>query len=209
MLPRKLKTKRLKEKRCPICGNMFKPVFSALQTVCSPLCAIEWNKTTEVDKRVKKMKIDTHSQEHRNTLQEQINLLSRKIDIKFGYEMCIDDCGQGYGKQTDAAHYFSRKKNSTLRYNLHNLHSANSQCNQWSDQHKEGYKRGLEKRYGRDYLDYVLQLPLMYKEIKLSNVEVVEKLKVVRLLIRTMHTYKFNSAIEAREYFNKIINIYQ
>lgn len=201
-----------KPKKCQICKEKFTPQYSTIQPTCSIKCTIELNnrkKAKALDEKVKVMKIDTHSKEYRNTLQDEINRLSRKIDEVHGYILCIDECGRGYGKQTDAAHYHSRGQNSSLRYNLHNIHSANSQCNQHSDKHREGYKIGLEKRYGTDYLIKVLNLPIVYKEIKLSNQEVYEKLKVVRLIIRTLHTFKFESSIQAREYFNQIIGIYK
>ncbi|CAB4127044.1 Bacteriophage lambda NinG [uncultured Caudovirales phage] len=203
---------KVKPKKCQVCKEKFTPIYSTIQPTCSIKCTIELNKRKKekaLNEKVKLMKIDTHSKEYRKELQDEVNKLSRKIDEIHGYILCIDDCGKGYGKQTDAAHFHSRGSNSSLRYNLHNLHSANSQCNQFSDKHHEGYKIGLEKRYGIDYLNKVLNLPNIYKEIKLSNKEVYEKLKVVRLLIRTVHTFQFESSIEAREYFNKIIGIYQ
>lgn len=153
------------------------------------------------------MKIDAHSKEHRNTLQDLVNALARKIDEIFGYVNCID-CDMFMGKQIDAAHFHSRKKNGTIKYNLHNLHSATNYCNRHSDLHHVNYKTGLQKRYGLEYLQRVENLPIQYKSIKLSNLEVYEKLRVVRLLIRTAHTFKFNSAIEARDHFNSVINIY-
>lgn len=206
--------------RCPACRKKFKAKYF-LQKYCleTESCndaaisySIEVNnrkKENELNEKVKEMKIDTHSKEYRKELQDEINKLSRKIDEIHGYILCIDDCGKGYGKQTDAAHFHSRGSNSSLRYNLHNIHSANSQCNQFSDKHKEGYKIGLEKRYGPQYLDKVLNLPTIYKEIKLSNHEVHQKLKIVRLLIRTLHTFKFENSIDVREYFNNVIGIYK
>lgn len=209
--------KILKPKPCAWskCGRMFTPSpYRFNQRTCdNVMCALGFNRekaekkeSQEWNKEKAVIKIDTHSKEYRNTLQAEINKLSRIIDAKF-YTTCID-CGREFGKQVDAAHFFSRGANSSLRYNLHNLHSAASNCNQFSDTHKEGYLKGLETRYGTEYKELVLSLPQKYPEMKISNIEVVEKLKVVRMLIRTHHTFKFDTAIEYREMFNKIIGLY-
>lgn len=216
--------KILKPKPCAWskCGRMFTPSpYRFNQRTCdNVMCALGFNREKAERKEDKEKitdakewskvrqvwKVDTHSKEYRNTLQTEINKLARIIDAKF-YTTCID-CGREFGKQVDAAHFFSRGANSSLRYNLHNLHSAASNCNQFSDTHKEGYLKGLESRHGSEYKDFVLSLPQKYPEIKISNTEVVEKLKVVRMLIRTHHTFKFDTAVEYREMFNKIIGIY-
>ena len=153
------------------------------------------------------MKVDTHAKEYKNSLQNEINKLSRMIDLKFEYLTCID-CEKHYGKQQDAAHFHGRGSNSTLRYHLHNLHSANSQCNLYSDVHHVNYAKGLEKRYGKEYLMYVENLRVNIKEIHLTNKDVVEKLKIVRDMIRHFDTYQFESSLDARTILNGLIGIY-
>lgn len=205
------KLKEPKPKLCKHCGNQFFPMRS-FQTWCSSDCGFELakkNKAKQVKKELAEMKIDTHSKEFKKALQNEINKLSRMIDARFNYITCID-CGKTFGKQIDAAHFHGRGANSTLRYNLHNLHSAKSDCNQYSDTHKQGYEKGLEERYNKIYAEYVIEkLPLLYKEIHLSNVEVHEKLKLVRSIIRNFDTYKFDNAISARNTLNNLIGIYK
>lgn len=164
-------------------------------------------KKTEWTKEKAELKINTHSKENKSHLQKAINLLARKIDAVFGYE-CIDCCGRKYGKQIDGAHFHSVGSNNSLRYNLHNIHSADSHCNNYSNTHISGYKIGLEKRYGKDYLDLVEGLPLLYREVKLNNLEIHEKLALVRKLNRTFNTYQITDGISARNLFNNIIGIY-
>lgn len=144
---------------------------------------------------------------YKNYLQDEINALSKMIDLKFEHNTCID-CGGPFGVQTDACHYHGRGSNHSLKYHLHNLHSGNSQHNQFSDKHKVGYAQGLIKRYGNDYLEMVEALPLKYPKIKLSAFEVAEKLALVRKLIRDFETFVFEDARQAREQLNKIIGIY-
>lgn len=153
------------------------------------------------------MKVNTHAKEYKNSLQNEINKLSRMIDLRFEYLTCID-CEKSYGKQQDAAHFHGRGSNSTLKYHLHNLHSANSQCNMWSDVHHVNYAKGLENRYSKEYLIYVENLRLSIKEIHLTNKDVVDKLKIVRNIIRHFYTYQFESSLDARTQLNNLIGIY-
>lgn len=152
------------------------------------------------------MKVDTHAKEHRSTLQNLINKLARLIDAKF-YSTCIDCCKE-YGKQVDGAHFHSRGANSSLRWNLDNIHSARSFCNQYSDKHKEGYRKGIIKRYGSGYMELIDNLPLKYKSVKMSNNEVYDKLALLRKIIRDFDTYNLISAEHGRELFNNLIGIY-
>lgn len=151
-----------------------------------------------------------YPRKYKNLLQSQINLLARKIDGYFGY-LCID-CGKPYGKQTDAAHLHNSQGNENIRYNLHNLHSAKSDCNRWSSEHKVGYRKGIIERYGEEYLNYIdIELPKIYAYLGLNEVEVYEALAKVRKCIREFdkHIEQFNNGKEARDYFNKKIGIYE
>lgn len=164
-------------------------------------------KKTEWTKEKAELKIDTHSKENRSGLQREINKLARQIDARFGYG-CVDCCGRPYGKQIDGAHFHSVGSNSSLRYNLHNIHSADSQCNQYSNTHISGYKIGLEKRYGKEYLEMVEHLPALHKELRLSNLEISNKLKLVRSLNRNFKIYQLQDGDAARDLFNTLIGIY-
>jgi len=163
---------------------------------------VEWNKER------KRMMVTAHSKEYKADLQREINKLARMIDAKFGFTTCID-CGKNFGSQIDACHFHGRGSNNSLRYHLDNLHSGKSDCNQWSDKHHTGYITGLENRYGKEYLEKVQGLPAQYPKIKLLDFEVVEKLKIVRKLIRTFDTLQFENAIQARTLLNEIIGIYK
>ena len=204
---------KLRERKCKNCKELFMQRRS-LQYLCSPKCAIQYaNKKVKVkvekdwNKEKKAIKVNTHVRENKKQLQSQINLLARKIDAYFHYD-CID-CGKPYGKQVDGAHFESVGSNSTLRYNLHNIHSARSYCNKYSDKHHEGYKQGLVKRYGAEYLELVEGLKLKYKTIDLSNQDIADKLAIVRRLNRDFDTFSLTDGISARNLFNEIIGIYK
>jgi len=194
------------------------------QVCCSVECAIELIQSkTYVNQREKEIRVKNvkekkilmdkwgataYLKENKKYLQNEINKLARLIDAKFGYETCIC-CHRGFGAQCDGCHYHSTGSNASLRYNLANIHSGSSYCNDYSNTHITGYKEGLATRYGIEYQDYVVnQLPLIYKEIHLSAHDIVEKLAIVRKIIRGLDKVQFKDAIEARDVLNEQIGIY-
>lgn len=201
--------KRLGKRKCKYkpCSKEFQKV-RPLQMTCSAECAFSYARERSVKNKLNEMKIETHSKEFKSELQKAVNKIARMIDAKFGYTTCID-CNMPFGKQVDGAHKFSVGENSTLRYNLHNIHSARSHCNQYSDKHQKNYSLGLRARYGDEYLEFVESLPLKYKSIHVSNREIVEKLKIARAIIKGFDSYQFSSPIAARTLVNNLIGIYR
>jgi len=165
-------------------------------------------KATEGSRSLKEAEKKKNVPKRKQDLQKEINILSRKIDSHFNYK-CVD-CGNPFGKKTDAAHLHNVSGNENIRYNLHNLHSARSHCNRFSSEHKVGYRKGILERYNRTYLNYIdFEIPLKYKYLGLLDSEVEEKLKIVRKINRTFDTYQLKDGIQARNLFNKIIGIYK
>lgn len=204
------KPKVNKPRKCKICGTKYTHA-DGFVTWCSSDCGFEIlkkRKEKAQKKEIAEMKINTHSKEYKKHFQGEVNKLSRMIDTRFELVTCID-CDKPFGKQTDACHFHGRGGNCTLRYNFHNLHSGKSDCNQWSDKHKQGYEKGLAKRYGEKYADYVInQLPLVYKEIHLSNQDIVDKLKLVRYMVKHFSEYNLENPLQARNIFNEQLGIY-
>jgi uncharacterized protein YkuJ len=204
----------IKPKKCKVCKEPFTPKRSTLENTCSVICAIEYGKSKpiklenkEQKEATKAMRIDVKSNEYRKELQRNINILSRMIDKKFGFDTCID-CGKPFGNQIDAAHYHDMSTNRGIRFHLDNLHSSRSNCNQYSSSHKVGYTEGLKMRYGQEYYEKVENLQYQYKDVKLSSIEIFEKLTLVKKLIRIFDTFQFENSLVARTQFNKIIAIY-
>ena len=211
--------KEPKFKKCIICQAEFKQ-FKSTEKVCSLKCAIEHAKN--VSKEVKLQEYSKALQRNRTTptskkispkekLEKEVNKLARKIDAYFGYG-CID-CGRGYGKQTDAAHFHNKKGNENIRYNLHNLHSARSECNRFDSEHKVGYRKGLIERYGEEYLQMVdTEIGLHYPYLGLNEIEIKESLKIVRKLNREFDNHTKGNDLDGammRSYFNEVIGIYK
>lgn len=198
--------------RCKECREKFEVKYFNQKFCMDKTACIKAFNDWVSDEKFNKLKTDrkpyTHSKEYKKELQDNINLLSRKIDAYFGFN-CID-CDSPFGKQTDAAHLHNVSGNENIRYNLHNLHSARSHCNRYSSEHKVGYRKGIEKRYSKAYLEYIdFEIGITYAYIGLNEVEVVEKLAIVRKLNRDFKTFKLKDGISARDMFNKIIGIYE
>ncbi len=200
--------------RCKVCKSKFEAKWFNQKTCYDPSCVLSWSKKVtanawKVEK--KKLKPYTHSKEFKKLLQNQVNLLARKIDNHFNYK-CID-CGEPFGKQTDGAHFHNVGGNENIRYNLHNIHAARSHCNQYDSQHKARYPKGIMERYGKDYLNYIdVELPIKYSYLGLNEVEVVEALKKVRKINREFSKIAELLSMESismRDYFNNEIGIYK
>jgi len=160
--------------------------------------------------KLKQMKINSYFTDNKKLLQQEVNKLSRKIDAYFQFK-CID-CGNNFGKQTDAAHLHNVQGNENIRYNLHNLHSARSYCNMYSSEHKVGYRNGIIERYGKEYLEFIdIGLPKKYPYLGLNAKEVYEFLSVARKLNRefSKHEDNLKNGIQARDYFNYLLGIYK
>jgi len=205
--------------KCPYHKTRFIPKWKGMKFCLSDeackvaatafgIAEVKKKAATDWKKEKATLKPFTHSKEYKADLQREINKLARMIDTMFGFTTCID-CGRAFGNQCDAAHFNGVGSNHSIRYNLHNLHSAASYCNQFSDKHHSGYVAGLQMRYGKSYLELVEGLPTQYPKVKLSEVEVVEKLKIVRKLIRDFDTFQFENSIQARQSLNTIIGIYK
>jgi len=196
----KFEPKRFLDKYCPKEECQEIAIKEAIEKVRK-------NKEKKWRKEKKEMKIYTHSKEYKKQLQKEINKLSKMIDKHFNFG-CID-CGKPFGRQVDASHFSNVGGNENIRYNLHNIHASRSYCNQWGRGRKLEYYDGLIKRYGKDYADYVkFEIGKKYKRISLSELEVVEKLKIVRKLIKDFDTFNLDNGIQARNMFNKVIGIY-
>lgn len=160
-------------------------------------------------KRKTEMKINVYTSEMKSTLQKEINKLARMIDNRFNLP-CID-CDRPFGNQQDGGHFKSVGSNATLRFNLHNIHSQRSECNQngLGGGKERQYYDGLIRRYGIYYAEMVdVGLQQKYKTLHLTNKEIYEKTEIVRKLIRDFDTFMFEDPKEAREKLNKIIGIY-
>ena len=207
------KVKKLRDKKCKNCPNKFTP-RNIMQYVCTPKCAIEWNKKLAEKKEKKewseqkavlKDKLKTLS-DWKDDLQVEINKIVRLIDKNVS---CISS-GATSGK-VNSGHYVSRGSNDTIRFNLHNIFLQSEHSNTHLSGDTLRYQDGLKQMYGLEYFERVDSLrstPL----IKLSIDELRVKISVCRQIVKELQkadlTYPPKIRIELRESLNKRIGIY-
>ena len=150
-----MKIKPLKPKKCRACGNKFKP-WNSLQTCCSPLCAIEYDKQKKAKKAAKE-----HTQNKREfrlkdlplqkkVTQAHINRAAKLWDIMNGYG-CIS-CGKK-GGATFGGHYLSVGSNPNMRFNFKNISLQCFSCNGPMGSNAINYRLGLVERYGEQFVN--------------------------------------------------------
>ena len=204
--------------RCKICRKKFEYVHNKFEKVCSDMdCRIAYapelaRNIAEINQRAWKqkkavLKVEVPKKSNKSLLQDEINKLARFIDAKFRYA-CID-CGRELKLQVHGSHYHNVGSHEAVRFNLHNIHSSASDCNKYHGGRKEGYFGGLITRYGNDYALFVREGILHVPAIKLSAQDLIEKIKIVRGLIRSLDTFKFTDGQQGRDIMNKIIGIYE
>jgi hypothetical protein len=154
---------KIKLKTCKECKAKFTP-FKPLQSVCSPLCAInKVNKNKlKIQKeayKIEKERIKTRS----DWIKEVQTACNAYIRARDADKPCIScGCGNtryvgGKPKQTawDAGHYKTAGAHPELRFNEENIHK---QCVH-DNQHKHGdainYRLGLIQRIGLDRVEWL------------------------------------------------------
>jgi len=142
-------------------------------------------------------------------LQTEINILCRMIDGPLG---CIS-CGSTTGKMS-AGHYHSRGKNTTLRFNLNNLHQQCFHCNGPMSGNIINYNLGLIKWYGKQYQDYVeYKMPLEYPLLKWTKNDLI--LWKAQVMAYKKEVAKLDFPLSAedrlywRGYYNEKLGIYK
>ena len=100
-----------------------------------------------------------------------------------------------------------------IRFNLHNIHLQDYQCNFPKSSNKTGYNLGLINTYGKDYHEYVeFTLVREYKSVKPSIPELQEAIKRAREIVKSMKEQNKvrtpHERIRMRRVLNRIIGIY-
>lgn len=206
-------SKIVKEKKCAVCPKKFTP-YKPLQKVCSPACAIEFVRREQAKKEKKdwnakkKIYIDkTKSpKDWKDDLQTLVNYIVRLIDHS---QPCI--ATKSTKGKRNAGHYISVGSNSTLRYNLHNIHIQSEHSNTFKSGDTHRYQRGLIRIYGQDYFDFIEGLQAT-PSINLSVEDIKEKIPIARVIIKELkiHPKIYDAAtrITLRNKYNAQLGIY-
>lgn len=132
-------------KLCAACQEPFKP-NGRITPVCSPRCAIEFNKPKQVKARVKAMRPEamTHGEakaKARRYFQQYIRLRDENLP-------CIS-CGKDKAAQWDGSHFFKAEVFTGLIFDEENCHKSCSYCNAYLDGNLIQYREALVKKIGR------------------------------------------------------------
>jgi len=211
--------------KCPHCLTKFKPTrflqknceqteecrSHAIQTVLEKNRKLEEKKKADEWKEVKKEMVEKLKTmgNYESDLQTEINILCRMIDGPLG---CIS-CGSTTGKMS-AGHYHSRGKNTTLRFNLNNLHQQCFHCNGPMSGNIINYNLGLIKWYGKQYQDYVeYKMPLEFPLLKWSKNDLILWKAQVMAYKKEVAKLDFPLSAEDRLYwrghYNEKLGIYK
>lgn len=165
-----------------------------------------------VRKEVRKKDTETRKQldgipKQKKILEKEINSISRLIDKGSG---CIS-CG---GQTTpQGGHYHTVKSNGSIRYNLHNIHLQDYNCNCEKGGNIHYYDLGIIDRYGNKYWEYVkFSVVKEYPLIKFSMQDLEEAIlkarKIKKDLEKSNMIFNSEQRIILRNKFNKMIGIY-
>lgn len=208
---------KAKPRTCKECKKKFKPRYSTIQPVCSVRCAILHSKKIERQKDKKRTielrkKLETHS-DHEEKLQKVVNAIAREIDK---YMPCISS-RRTKGKM-NGGHYISVGANSSIRFNLHNIHKQTFSDNHFKSSNRDGYDVGLIDRYGHKYFDMVKYgLGRKYRDVKLTKEELKVAIKKAREVLKEFTDQDHcpgarflpDDLMKMRDYANKKIGIYK
>ncbi len=193
MIRSSFQPKMLKPKKCRMCPTVFVPQRS-MQFACSPACAQAWSAKQRAQKEARAKreerksfkeraeKIKTRA-EHLGELQDAVNAYVRLRDIN---DPCIScDKPATWQGQWHASHFKSVGHAPALRFNLLNIHKACSVCNKWKSGNYVGYKPRLEKKIGKEAVDW-LEGPAGNEPLKITVAEIKELKKFYRAEVRRM-----------------------
>lgn len=136
------------------CGEKFRPV-RAMQCACGIPCSINMGKVAGAKKAERAAK-----EERKATREKLIELKPLKwfhaqtkravheyIRLRDAHLPCVS-CGATKASQWDAGHYKSVGSNSTLRYDLANIHKQCSVCNKHKSANLILYRQNLIPKIG-------------------------------------------------------------
>lgn len=175
-----------------------------LETIRKTAKTAHKKEVTKINKEKKEKK--EQFIEYSEKLQDKINEIVRLIDLGLP---CL--ARNYHPKQVHAGHIYSRGSNSSMRYNLHNIHRQSAQSNHF--QNEDGLLReGLKKEYGEQYFQFLSdlrQIPVLkysneeYKAFYKKACEIALRLK------REGNVFNLEQRIEKRNEINLEIGIYE
>ena len=175
----------------------------------------------EKQKAAKAKKVKTDWSKEKILIKEKLKTLSdwqKDLEKPINKICCLLDKGSGCiscnGHTTpQAGHFHTVKSNPSIRFNLHNLHLQDYNCNCAKGGNIQKYDLGLIERYGKTYWEYVkFGIVSDFPLLKMAKNEYQEKINIANGIVKWLQlqnkTYDKNERLELREKFNKDLGIY-
>lgn len=139
--------------------------------------------------------------------EKEMNSIARLIDKGSGCISCNGDT------TPQAGHYHSVQSNGSIRYNLHNLHLQDYNCNCAKGANTHKYDLGLIERYGKDYWEYVkFDIVALTPILKMTTYQYEEKIAVARQIVKGLQSNEIlfspQQRMMLRDKFNTKIGLY-
>ncbi|MFY8248206.1 MAG: recombination protein NinG [Gloeomargaritales cyanobacterium] len=205
-----------KPKSCKNCKEKFTPEYNPLQFLCSPRCAIEYNKKAverkekdewKVKKKEMVEKLKTLS-DYKAGLEKEINAIVRLIDK--GHE-CISGGFDNY--VVHAGHLYSVGAFPSIRFNLLNIYAQSEHDNYHLHGNCAIYKERIVEIFGKAASDEIENLKVKYPKLQASVPQIKEATEIARRikesLIKMDTYYEIEERISLRIIYNKMIGLYK
>ena len=161
--------KPIKQKRCKICGDEFKP-FSSTAKVCSMSCALdlagrETKKKIQKELKLKQKEYNRITKEMKAAANENsLSFWAKKtekicneyIRLRDKDQPCISCETMSQSVKYDAGHYIPVGRSKALRYEETNIHKQCSKnCNTSKSGNMIAYRKALVKKYGAEHVEWL------------------------------------------------------
>jgi hypothetical protein len=179
------------------------------QWLCSYECVKGYSDEKKVYKRVKEIKKELKDiKYYRNSLQELINKISRTIDSNYP---CISS--NRFTGQMHGGHLYSVGDYPEIRFNLLNIWKQSAMDNTYKSGNVNDYRINLKKNLN-EQVNEVFELPERIKQLKLSKLELQEKIKIAKEIIKEQKKGEHIASsqkdrLAIRKYLNKRLDIYK
>lgn len=162
------------------------------------------NNKSKKEAKAKKNQEKSLSNDWSKKLQTEVNSIVRTIDKGL---TCLARNQRG---QIHAGHVYARGGNSTIKYNLHNIHRQSAQSNH--HQNDDGKLReGVVNEYGSDYMEFISNLrrtPMLNFSNAEYRVLTTKARKILKSLKEEDRIYSLSERIEMRNRINIELKIY-
>lgn len=144
-------------KSCSICNKPFEPKYTTMQKVCSIDCARDMarlERENEFRKETRKRKKKLNSEDRSYQLRKTQQTFNEYIRLRDDISGCIS-CKRQHQGQYHAGHYRTVKSQSSLRFHEMNCHKQCAPCNNHLSGNITEYRINLEKKIGKENLEWL------------------------------------------------------